>query len=59
MKKRVPGEKSADESWVDTEKQPFKMESRYGDSQDVTLDVNKYFIKHPENVLGIASETAQ
>jgi N12 class adenine-specific DNA methylase len=53
MRKRMEGEKPGDDSWVDTEKHEYKMKSNYSDSeQDVELSVNKYFLDHPEMVLG-------
>ena len=52
MRKRLEGEKPGDQSWVDTVPQPYKLHSRYGDDFDTKLDVNKYFVEHPEMVLG-------
>ena len=52
MRKRLEGEKPGDQSWVDTVPQPYKLHSRYGDDFDTKLDVNKYFVEHPDMVLG-------
>ena len=52
MRKRMEGEKPGDQSWVDTMPQPYKLHSRYGDDFDTKLDVNKYFVEHPDMVLG-------
>jgi len=32
--------------------EPYKLHSRYGDDFDTKLDVNKYFVDHPDMVLG-------
>jgi N12 class adenine-specific DNA methylase len=56
LKKRLPDEKPGDQSWVDTKEVTLQKKSRYGDNPlDVKLDVNKYFIDHPEKVLGVPS----
>jgi len=51
MRKRVPGEAAADTSWVKsfhTELQAGDLRSRY----NVPVDINTYFVDHPEMVLG-------
>ncbi len=52
MKKRMEGEPAADKSWVDTGKVNYRWKTSYGGNMEANLDVNKYFIQHPENVLG-------
>jgi N12 class adenine-specific DNA methylase len=52
MRKRMPGEKPLDTSWVDTETVKLPMESDYDDKAEAEMEVNKYFVKHPEMVLG-------
>ena len=54
MRKRLPTDKAGDTSWTDTAPMTFKTKSRYGGGYeyDVTQNVNKYFIDHPEMVLG-------
>ncbi|KKQ53961.1 MAG: methylase protein, partial [Candidatus Woesebacteria bacterium GW2011_GWC1_38_13] len=47
MQKRYPDEKPGDASWVGTER--IKLRGEYG---DVEIPVNKYFLQHPEMVLG-------
>jgi|GEM_PF-1483724 len=52
MRKRSDGETPGDQSWVDTTEQDYPVHSRYGDDFTAKLDVNNYFVKHPEMVLG-------
>lgn len=57
LRKRLPTDKPGDKSWVDTESQHIIGHDRngYGVSNDV--DINKYFLVHPEMVLGKHSLT--
>ncbi len=55
MRKRMAGETPKDDSWVDTELKDFTVKSRYGDDFNSQLSVNKYFIDHPDMVLGTPS----
>ncbi len=61
MQKRMPGEKPGNQDWVDTVKVPFTTEDYVQDpetkewGQKTTLSVNKYFVNHPDKVLGVPS----
>ena len=55
MRKRMPEESPGDQTWVDTANQHFKFKTRWDDEMQTDLEVNKYFIKHPEMVMGVPS----
>lgn len=58
MRKRIPGEATGDRSWIETTKTnlPYKVHSDYSYRPDETyqkeVDINSYFVAHPENILG-------
>lgn len=58
MRKRLSTDQPGDKSWVDTDKVTLKTKSdRYGYGYDTEQTVNKYFLQHPEMVLGINTAT--
>ena len=59
MRKRMPNESPGDKSWVDTQDQHFNWTDKYEDHLESDLSVNKYFLDHPEMVMGVPSAKAQ
>lgn len=64
MRKRLPTEPKGDTSWVETQSVTLPTKPHYankgqgrgwGEVSEEEFDVNKYFIQHPENVLGTPS----
>ncbi len=52
MRKRLPSEEQGDTSWIDTSPIDLEVETSSGYKYPTTANVNQYFLKHPEMVLG-------
>lgn len=52
MRKRLPGEIPGDQSWVKSTPVNLQYERYPGFPVSVTVDINQYFVDHPEMVLG-------
>jgi N12 class adenine-specific DNA methylase/ppGpp synthetase/RelA/SpoT-type nucleotidyltranferase len=56
MKKRMPGQAAVNQDWIDTvETELTSGKDYYGRATTAKVSVNKYFMDHPENVLGVQS----
>lgn len=51
QKRYQPRDKSELPDWVDTEKRIELYENKDGERQDFTVQINRYFIEHPEMIL--------
>ena len=52
MRKRQPGDPQGDKSWTDTQEVTLQAGDTSGYHYPVKVDINQYFIEHPEMVLG-------
>jgi N12 class adenine-specific DNA methylase len=52
MRKRIPGEQAGDISWVNSDVMELPVKEEGGYRYNVKANVNRYFLEHPEMVLG-------